>query len=97
MSAVGSALEAEEHKTSFAKCPAPANPSKKRAGRFWVGIRSLLAELAAFPLRILRSDNKLLVMAHLPGLNKEEVRVELTDSVLVIEAEPNREEEALLS
>lgn len=90
MSAVGSALEEAERKTSFAKCPAPANPSKKRAGKFWVGIRSLLAELAAFPVRILRSDKKLVVMAHLPGLKKKEVRVELIDSVLVIEAEPNR-------
>ena len=62
-----------------------------------MGIRSLLAELAAFPVRIMRIDKKQVVMADLPGLKKEEVRVELTDSVLVIEAEPNREWRTFLS
>ncbi len=91
MSAVSLVQGAADRKASLERRPAPANSATKRAGGGWVGIRSLLAELAAFPVRIMRIDNKQVVIADLPGLKKEEVRVELTDSVLVIEAEPNRE------
>jgi len=94
MSAVGSALEAADRKASLARRPVPANPLMKRVRSFWVGLQSLKAELVAFPVRFRRTDSKLIVIADLPGLQKEEVKVDLTDSVLVIEAEPNREEEA---
>ena len=58
-----------------------------------MGLRSLIAELAAFPARVKRNDDDLVVTADLPGLQKDEVTVELSDGLLLIEAEPNREEE----
>lgn len=70
-----------------------ANSIFNRIRRVWLGIRSIQAELAAFPVRTRRTDNNLMVMADLPGLKTEEVIVELNDSVLLIEAEPNRERE----
>lgn len=59
-----------------------------------MSIRCPKAELLAFPVRTRRVDNLLVALADLPGLKKEEIRVELTDSVLVIEAAPKREDEA---
>ncbi len=93
MSAVGSALEAADRKASLARRPGPANPVMKRVRRFWAGIRSLNAELVAFPVRVRRTDSKLIVIADLPGLQKEEVKVEVNDSLLVIEVEPHRDKE----
>jgi len=61
--------------------------------RLWMAIRSLQAELVAFPVRMGRNDDDLIVTADLPGLKREEVKVELSESVLLIEAEPNREGE----
>jgi HSP20 family molecular chaperone IbpA len=70
------------------------NPAVKRGHGLWLGIRSLIAELAAFPVRISSISGNLIVSADLPGLRKDEVSVDLTDSLLVIEATPNREQEA---
>lgn len=94
MSAVATGKAAAEREASLTRPPGPRNSVMKRLRRFWVAIRSLKAELLAFPVRMRRDDHNLIVMADLPGLRKEEIRVELTESVLVIEAEPNREEEA---
>ncbi len=62
--------------------------------KFWMATRSLFAEVAAFPVWIRRTNCKLIVIADLPGLKKEEIKVELTDDVMVIDALPNREREA---
>ncbi len=56
--------------------------------------RNLIAEVAAFPVWIRRTNCTLIVMADLPGLRKEEIRVEVTDDVLIIDALPNRDQEA---
>ncbi|MGA2878133.1 MAG: Hsp20/alpha crystallin family protein [Bryobacteraceae bacterium] len=93
MSAVGSALQAAGRKASLARRLGPANPVMKRVRKFWAGIRSLKAELVAFPVRFRKTDSKLIVIADLPGLQKEEVKVDVTDSLLVIEVEPHRDEE----
>jgi len=65
----------------------------KRVRRFWAGLRSLKAELVAFPVRFRRTDSKLIVIADLPGIQKEEVKVDVTNSLLVIEVEPDRDGE----
>jgi HSP20 family molecular chaperone IbpA len=93
MSAVGSALEAADRKVSLARRSVPANPLMKRVRRFWAGLRNLKAELVAFPVRFRRTDSKLIVIADLPGLQKEEVKVDVTNSLLVIEVEPDRDGE----
>lgn len=85
---------AADGEPSLARPPEPPNSFQKRVRRFLVALRSLKAELLAFPVRIRRIDSNLIALADLPGLKKEEIRVELTDNVLVIEAEPNREDEA---
>ncbi len=90
MLAVGSVLEAADRKASFVRRPVPANSVKKPEWGFWAALRCLKAELRAFPVRTKRIDGNLIVMAELPGLKKDEVKVDLTDSLLVIEAEPNR-------
>ena len=73
--------------------PFPAKSVLNGIRRFWRGIRCIHAEILAFPVRTRRTDNNLMVLADLPGLKTEEVIVELSDSVLLIEAEPKREGE----
>jgi len=50
------------------------------------------AELFAPAVDIKLADGKLIVTADLPGLKKEEVKLEVTDNALVIEGERKREE-----
>ncbi|HSR09392.1 MAG TPA: Hsp20/alpha crystallin family protein [Bryobacteraceae bacterium] len=78
---------------SLPRPPRPADSVFNRIRRLWLGIRSIQAELLAFPVRTRRTNNNLMVLADLPGLKTEEVIVELNDSVILIEAEPNREGE----
>lgn len=94
MSAVGIDQEATNRKAGAARRPESANSIMNSFRRFWLGLRSLRSELLTFPVRIWRIDSNLIAVADLPGLKKEEIRVELTDTVLVIEADPNREGEA---
>jgi HSP20 family protein len=47
-------------------------------------------------VEIFERDNNLIVRAELPGLDKEDVRVELTDDGLIIEGERRREHEERL-
>ena len=54
----------------------------------WLPFRRLIAELRAFPVTLGRTNGSLVVRAYLPGLQKDEVRVEVTHDVLVIDAEP---------
>jgi HSP20 family molecular chaperone IbpA len=44
-------------------------------------------------VEVFERDNKLIVHAELPGLNKDDVRVELTDEGLVLQGERRREHE----
>lgn len=57
----------------------------------WSPFRRLIAELRAFPVRVARIDGSLVARAYLPGIQKDEVRVEVTDDLLVIEADPKRD------
>src|SRR5487761_2038387 len=93
MSPANSAQEVANREASPEGCPIPANSVVKGIRRFWAGIRCLKAELLAIPIRTRRTAGNLIVIADLPGIKKEQVRVELTESVLVIDAEPNRAEE----
>lgn len=93
MATVGLAPVEPKREASLARCAGPDNSVLKGIRRFWLGLRGLGAELFAFPISIRRVDNNLIVTADLPGLKKEELRVELTGDLLVIEAEPNREKE----
>jgi HSP20 family protein len=48
------------------------------------------------PVEVFERDNNLVVRAELPGLDKDDVKVELTDDGLVIEGERKREHEERL-
>lgn len=88
MSEVGLATESEVRPAVRSKSPNLA----LRLGRgVWLGWRSLIAELVAFPITIRRTSGSLIVKAELPGLRKDEVKVTMSDVVLAIEAEPKRE------
>lgn len=54
------------------------------------GMRRLVAELVAFPVIIRRMEGRMTVIAELPGIRKDEVKVEATDTLLVIYVEPKR-------
>ena len=71
--------------------PKSSNPVVHLVRRTWAGFRNLIAELVAFPVRLRRASDQLIVMAELPGLQRNEVKVEVTDTILVIDAEPKRE------
>lgn len=49
-----------------------------------------MAELVAFPVRLRRTDEKLIFTVDLPGLQKDEVIVEVGDLGLIIEVDPKR-------
>jgi HSP20 family molecular chaperone IbpA len=55
--------------------------------------RNLAAELVAFPIVIRRTREDMKVMADLPGIRKDEVKVEVTDTVLMIYVEPRHRAE----
>lgn len=59
----------------------------------WSGVRGFIAELLSFPITAGTRNGALIVKAQLPGLRKDEIKVTVSDVVLVIEAEPNREKE----
>ena len=50
-------------------------------------------EMRTPPVEIFERDNNLVVRAEMPGLDKDDVRVELTDDGLVIQGERRRERE----
>jgi HSP20 family protein len=61
-------------------------------GGGWPGLRE--SEGAYWPaVDISERDGKLIVRADLPGMNKDDVKVELSDGNLVIEGERKREHE----
>jgi HSP20 family molecular chaperone IbpA len=85
------AVELSEREISpVAQPPQPLNPRKDVHPGAWLRIRSFLAELAAFPVRIRKTDGKWIVTADLPGVRRDEVRVEV-GHMLVVEAEPKLE------
>jgi HSP20 family molecular chaperone IbpA len=94
MAGVSTTRELSSFEAAATRRPSAVNSILKSGQRFWTGIRALKAELVAFPVRIRRNDENLIVIADLPGLKKEEISVELTDNMLVIEAEPNRKDES---
>jgi HSP20 family protein len=49
-----------------------------------------MAELVAFPVHLRRTDEKLVFTAALPGLERDEVLVEIGDLGLIIEVDPKR-------
>jgi HSP20 family protein len=51
------------------------------------------AELWAPTLEVKRTNGNLIVTAELPGLNKDEIKVEVIEEALVIEGERKREKE----
>jgi HSP20 family molecular chaperone IbpA len=72
---------------------ARARPSKAVANplrSLWFRFRRLMAELVAFPVHLHRTDEKLVFSAYLPGLQREEVIVEVGDLGLIIEVDPKR-------
>jgi HSP20 family protein len=46
------------------------------------------------PIEVLERDNNLEILAELPGLNKDDVKVEVTGEGVIIEGEKKREKEA---
>jgi HSP20 family protein len=90
---VSTARERSSFEAAATRHPNLVNSILRSGQRFWAAIRALKAELAAFPVHLRRNGENLIVIADLPGLRREEISVELTDSMLVIEAEPNREDE----
>jgi HSP20 family molecular chaperone IbpA len=91
MPELAQAIELSEREISpVARPPKPLNPREDVHPGAWLRIRSFLAELAAFPVRIRKTDGNWIVTADLPGLRRDEVRVEV-GHMLVIEAEPRIE------
>jgi HSP20 family protein len=65
-------------------------PSMKRLGRWgWGGENRFSPEL-----EILKSGGKLVIRADLPGLNKEDVNVNVSEHTLTIEGERKQEHES---
>jgi HSP20 family protein len=60
--------------------------------RLTLPFRILTAEIRAFRVILMRTEGGLIVKAYLPGLEKDEVRVEVTSDMLLIDAEPKRRE-----
>jgi len=84
-------IELSEREISpVAQPPKLLNPRKDMRPGAWLRIRSILAELAAFPVHIRKTDGNWIVTADLPGLRRDEVRVEV-GHMLVVEAEPRLE------
>jgi HSP20 family molecular chaperone IbpA len=54
----------------------------------WLPFRKLIAELRAFPVTSIRRKENLIIKAYLPGLQKDELRVEVSEDMLVIDADP---------
>lgn len=92
MSELAQAIELSEREISppVAQSPRPPSPRKNMHPGAWLRIRSFLAELAAFPVRIRKTDGNWIVTADLPGLRRDEVRIEV-GHMLVVEAEPRLE------
>jgi len=83
-------IELSEREISPVERPKPLNLRNDVRPGAWLLIRSFLAELQAFPVRISRTDGNWTVIAELPGLRGDEVRVE-AGHMLVIDAEPKLE------
>lgn len=64
-------------------------PSIRRSGRWGWGTEALFSP----ELEILERDGKLIIRADLPGLNKEDVNVDISEHTLTIEGERKREHE----
>lgn len=62
-------------------------------GRGGQGTAAASSEFFAPPVEVLERDGKLMVRADLPGLTKDNVRVNITDDVLTIEGERRSEHE----
>jgi len=62
-------------------------------GRGGQGTAAAGSEFFAPPVEVLERDGRLIVRADLPGLTKDDVRVEITDNVLTIEGERRSEHE----
>lgn len=62
-------------------------------GRGGQGTAAAGSEFFAPPIEVLERDGKLIVRADLPGLTKDNVRVNITDDVLTIEGERRSEHE----
>ncbi len=91
MPELAQAIELSEREISpVAHPPKPMNLRRDLPPGAWLLIRSFLAELAAFPVRIRKTDGNWIAMADLPGLRRDEVRVEV-GHMLVVEAEPRLE------
>lgn len=65
---------------------AVANPLRG----LWFRFRRLMAEFAAFRVQLHRTDEKLIFTVDLPGLERDEVIVEVGDLGLIIELDPKR-------
>jgi HSP20 family molecular chaperone IbpA len=70
-----------------------SNPLMNLVRGVWLPFRRLIAELRAFPIVLTRRNGCLVVTARLPGLQGNEVRVEVTDDMVVIDAEPKRDKD----
>jgi HSP20 family molecular chaperone IbpA len=80
-------MEVSKRETSSASHPAASNAASPVRPGIWLRLRALLAELTAFPVHIRETDDNWVVLAELPGLRRNEVRVEV-GHILVIDAEP---------
>jgi HSP20 family protein len=65
-------------------------PSMRRFGRWGWGTESLFSP----ELEILEREGKLIIRADLPGLNKEDVNVDISEHTLTIEGERKQEHES---
>jgi HSP20 family molecular chaperone IbpA len=67
-----------------------SNAALRLVRGIWFWFRNLAAEFVAFPIVLRRTSEGLVVTADLPGLQKDEVTVEISHLGLVIDVEPKR-------
>ncbi|MCG9968020.1 Hsp20/alpha crystallin family protein [Pelotomaculum terephthalicicum JT] len=60
--------------------------------RFWREPEAALTQEGAFPVDIKDTPGEFLIKAELPGFNKDNIKVILTDNLLTIRAERQKEE-----
>jgi HSP20 family protein len=64
-----------------------------RVGRNWMSTPSAAARVWAPDVEMYQRNNELVIRADLPGLKKEDVKVDVTDAMLTIQGERRHEEE----
>jgi len=72
--------------------PPVSKAAHPRKPGLWRRLRALSAELRGFPVWVRRTEDGLLITAHLPGVRKDEVWVEVTEFAVIIDVEQRHDD-----